>query len=307
MVLLLPGFGGGEGAYVVPWRVVPELGPMSVHDRALHENIFENRAVTPILMRHCVLRIAATGLAGPTAAEAARVAMELEEKKTLETHFLIIVSLLLAVGVDIADLVGADPSTGGWRGKARTLLNGAGGRLGFDPGQFYARSAALARIVAPVGLANAPSGSRYRKLMKELDLFRESSVGWGTAERSEIGVSAIAAGEVAGRTSAIVTRVLGSSTSGPAIPGGCCATGSVRRRSPPPFPTACPGCSTAGTISPPCGSRRSARTSPRSVIQWRRSCRPCRSFREARPARTKLGRHRCRPRPDGCAVAAIST
>lgn len=208
MVLLLSGFGGGEGAYVVPWRAVPELGPMSVHDRALHEQIYDNRALTPLLMRQCVLRVAATGLAGPAAAEAARQAVELEDRKTLETHFLIIISLLMAVGVDVGELVAADPAKGAWRTRARTLLNDVSVRMGYDPGQFYARSAALARVVAPVGLAQAPSGSRYRKLLNELDQFRESSAGWGSAERSDVGRSALSAADMANRTIEIVSGVL---------------------------------------------------------------------------------------------------
>jgi hypothetical protein len=47
MILLMPNFGGTEGAFVIPWNGIAEVTTMSVHDRALHEEIDATESLTP--------------------------------------------------------------------------------------------------------------------------------------------------------------------------------------------------------------------------------------------------------------------
>ena len=39
LVLLTPGFAGTQSVYVLPWKAIPDLVTMTIHDRALHEAI----------------------------------------------------------------------------------------------------------------------------------------------------------------------------------------------------------------------------------------------------------------------------
>jgi len=208
LVLVLPPLSGSEGAYVVPWKALPDLGSMSVHDRALSEIIDDRRAVTPPLMRQCVLEIARTGLAGPGAAIAARKAVAMEQRAVLQTQFVIIVSLLVALEFDISGLLALDTGSDAWRQPARALLNDVGERLGMTPGRFYTRSAALAQVLAPVGFAKGMDLSRFRRLLAELEALAQSFQSWGEAERSSIGDCAIEAAELASQTALLADRII---------------------------------------------------------------------------------------------------
>jgi len=208
LVLVLSPLDDGEGAYIVPWKALPDLGSMSVHDRVLSEIIDERRAVTPPLMRECVLETARTGLAGPGAAIAARKAVALEQRAALQTQFAMIASLLMALEFDISGLLALDPGGDAWQQPARELLSGMGERLGMTASRFYARSAALARVIAPLGFAKGMDFGRFRRLLSDLTSLAESFQCWGEAERSGIGDCAIEAAELASQTALLADGIV---------------------------------------------------------------------------------------------------
>jgi hypothetical protein len=207
LVLAIRGF-GGEGSYVIPWKSVPEVTSMSIHDKALHGEIAETGALTPAAVRRAALKIASTGLAGPAACEAAKRAIEEDERKALETHFLLIISLLAAAEVNVSELVRNDPGAGEWRDKARQLLEEAADKAGAQAAGFFERSASLSRTLAPVGLSQAPSGSRVRDLLKSLGEFKDSLEAWSQVEKSEFGAAAEYATELADATMVRASHVL---------------------------------------------------------------------------------------------------
>jgi len=49
--ILVPGLSGGKGTYVIPWKSVPEMFKLTVHDRALHEAIGEAPTFSPRQIR----------------------------------------------------------------------------------------------------------------------------------------------------------------------------------------------------------------------------------------------------------------
>jgi hypothetical protein len=200
LVLLLPSFGGTDGSYVVPWSAVPEIGGMSTHDRALHEEILAAKATSPDQMRTAGFKVAATGLAGPAAAEAAKKAMADDRKKIEETHILLILALLTSSGMTTQELTQTDPETDEWRQKTKAMLEKSAADYGIEIDRIYHRIGELSEMLAPVGLAISRQEARLRQLLQGLGEFRQSISEWGEVDVSDMAEMAIYAAAVADLT-----------------------------------------------------------------------------------------------------------
>src|SRR5579859_4990838 len=207
MILLLPNFGGTEGAFVVPWGSVSEVTSMSVHDRALHEDLEASEAVTPEQLRGCALRIGLTGLAGPVVAQASRQALEADKRRVVELHFLLIIALLNALGLSTDELMSLGPGSEPWRLKTKALLAQAGQRIGIEVGDIYSRVAALARVLVPLGLAAGRQEGRLRSLLEGFSDFRDAITDWSEGEKSELALYANFVGFVADDTLSVADRL----------------------------------------------------------------------------------------------------
>jgi len=210
LVLMMPNMGGGDGAYVVPWGAVGDLVSMSVHDRALHETVLEDHAVTPDAMRVASLKVAKTGLAGPRAAAAAKSQLASEEEQYVETNFLLVVALLTSLGMKSRELFTLQPDSDAWRNLVRTMLHSAGQKLGIDLATVYDRLGKLARTMTPIGLKSSRQEGRLRILMNKLVAFRDDIKAWGEQDVSDSADYAIFAAEVADFTVRIAGRTFES-------------------------------------------------------------------------------------------------
>jgi hypothetical protein len=200
LILLMPNFGGTEGAFVVPWNAVGEVATMSVHDRALHEEIEAAEAVTPEQLRGCALRIGQTGMAGPIVAEASRLAIDAEKRRLIELHMLLVIALLNALGLATEEMLALGPGTEAWRLKTKALLVQAGQRIGIEVADIQTRLAALARVLTPLGLSAGRQDGRLRSLLHGFADFRDTITEWSRAEKSELAHFAGFAGFVADDT-----------------------------------------------------------------------------------------------------------
>ena len=210
LVLLMPNLGGADGAYVVPWAAVSDVITMSVHDRALHEEVLETRAVTPDAMRTASLKIARTGLAGPKAAAAAEATLDAEEAQHVETHFLLILSLLGSLGMSSRQLLTLKPDSADWKELVRTMLHSAGETLKVEANTVYERIGSLGRILTPIGLAVSRQEGRLRRLMMTLSDFRASLHDWSLNDQSETSPYAAFAAEVAELTVGVAASTFAS-------------------------------------------------------------------------------------------------
>ncbi|MGF1625937.1 MAG: hypothetical protein ACFCVH_13725 [Alphaproteobacteria bacterium] len=68
---LVPALSGGQGYYVVPWPMLPDLVNMTIYDRALHESLAGILHADPNFVRKKALDVRRLGLCGPRAAAAA--------------------------------------------------------------------------------------------------------------------------------------------------------------------------------------------------------------------------------------------
>jgi hypothetical protein len=200
LILLMPNFGGTEGAFIVPWNGVAEVTTMSVHDRALHEAIETTESVTPDQVRGCTLRIGQSGLAGPVVAEASRLALDSDRRKQIELHFLLVVALLNSLNVPSEELLTLKANQEAWRLKVKALLTQAGQRIGIEINDLQTRIAALARVLLPLGLSSGRQDGRLRSLLHGFADFRDTITEWSASEKSDLAPFARFAGMVADDT-----------------------------------------------------------------------------------------------------------
>jgi len=200
LVLLLPSFGGTDGNYVVPWSAVQDMGGMSTHDRALHEEILASQATSPDQMRTAAFKVAMTGLAGPQAAEAAKKAVAEDKKKIEETHILLILALLTSSGMTTQELMQTNPETDEWRVKTKAMLEKSAAEYGITIEEIYVRIGELSETLAPVGLAISRQEARLRTLLQDVGEFRQSISEWAEADLSEMSDFADYAASVADLT-----------------------------------------------------------------------------------------------------------
>ncbi len=206
--VLIPSLSQGMGIYVVAWKAVPEMVSMTMHDRYLHELIVKEESCSPHEIRRATLKAARRGLAGPQAAQAARRALDEDEEQGTLTHYLLILSILKAAGLESPDRLKAGLGTDEGQRLTRRLMTRAAESLRIDATVLYARLAEIATVVAPVGLAGSPKPGRLLRGLNDLRAFKQSIEDWSNEVRSDAAPVAAFCAEVAQHTIGIGEAVL---------------------------------------------------------------------------------------------------
>ena len=183
LALAMPGIAGST-SYVVPWKGVPDLATLTMHDRMLHQEIEATMAITPERVRRAALKVAATGLAGPLVAEAAIAGAFTDRGEAQASYFLVTLEAFRALGLDRAELVAAGRSKGGWQALARQRLSELAASQGLEANHHAARLVEIARALAPIGLPDAPA--RLRRVQNRLVAARNRLLTWISADRTEV-------------------------------------------------------------------------------------------------------------------------
>jgi hypothetical protein len=85
---------GGRGVYVMAWPSITTLCRPTLHDKVLNTRIGRLSAVTPAVMRRIAREIAAEGLAGEAAMEAAQLASDADREDKITTNYELLMSLV---------------------------------------------------------------------------------------------------------------------------------------------------------------------------------------------------------------------
>lgn len=191
--LLVPAFSGGQGIYAIRWRDLPEIfSSMTVHDRALHEDIQDSKAVSPGQIRACAMRVAATGLAGPEAAKAARkYFLDIENDRILTT-FHLVKSAVEQIGVQ-SHLTLHDVASVDGQLKVKQAVAAVAQKVGRAANQVYSNLETWGSILSPVGVPDMPGQSRLRRLTNEVTGLAQTFYDFAATDPSD----ARAMGEVA--------------------------------------------------------------------------------------------------------------
>lgn len=163
--ILIPGLAGGAETYVIPYKVLPEVINLTVHDRALHEELVQLRDITPEKIRAVANRVAMTGLGGPGLAKRAKQEKLADAEQPTLILFNLIRKAILQLApkhpgaADLDERAIASPE--GMK-LARDALGGYASSIGERGDKIYSRLERWSQAIAPVG---APDGNVVGYLM----------------------------------------------------------------------------------------------------------------------------------------------
>ncbi len=177
--LVIPNPSGGRGVYVMGWNGITALCRPTLHDTLLSEGIGALGSVTPTAIRRIGREVAAEGLAGEDAMEAAQRAMQKEQGDRLLMNYRLLVALVEQVGVAPA----TDGATAlNMEARARMTVAHLAPRLGQTAPWIAAALEAIADCVSLVGIDRTQSDCRVPRLMAMLRETREQVGAWSETQ-----------------------------------------------------------------------------------------------------------------------------
>lgn len=176
--VVLPSLPGKRSRTVIGWRSLVETTQTTLHDRVLRDRIVHHRADHPIRIRTVALSVAARGVAGLRAKEAAELALANDAQFKALTEFLLVARLYQQLGLtapevypeDFLDRVSPDLIRAG-------LLPGAE-RLAMPSDQVLSRLDMLGGLLALLGTTDSPEPGRIRAMVDGLREFTTSMRTW---------------------------------------------------------------------------------------------------------------------------------
>lgn len=183
--ILMPGLSGGKGTYVIPWKSVPEMFKLTLHDRALHEAICEGPDLSPRQIRVAVLRVARMGLAGRDACAAARVQLQRDDNLELVARFFLTLRVVERMATGGATLTLAELGSTAGQQKARKILVAIAQSLGWTYDVLHEHLEVWSKAVAQAGLAEMPAEAPPRRLITRLKPLGEQFIEWGKGETED--------------------------------------------------------------------------------------------------------------------------
>jgi hypothetical protein len=158
--------GGGDGWYVGNWHSMINSARLSVHDRLLYRRIDAAEAMQPLDVRRIAREVALEGFAGRAARDAAEAALAGEARALVQTHVGLLARLLRQAGApERADALAGVQSDAELRRVAPGMLDGLQSRTGQLASVLADRVAALAALLAPVGLCPMGEGAGNHGLL----------------------------------------------------------------------------------------------------------------------------------------------
>jgi hypothetical protein len=177
--LVMPNPSGGQGVYILPCRGLRSVCQLTVHDNRLNQRIADLRTLSPAAVRQAVVDIAAQGLAGRPAMDAAIAAGEKDRQDRALTRYL----LLGALAEKTAPKEFTVPD---WRhkrspeleGQAQKIATQAASKLRMAPEQLLKAIDALAELLSGIGMPGQPEPPRVLRLIGHLVALREQLATW---------------------------------------------------------------------------------------------------------------------------------
>ncbi len=199
--LLVPGLAGGRDTYIIPWRSLPSVFVMTVHDRMLREEIEVLPQSKPTEIRDATLKVEQTGLAGAINAQAARQAAGDDENERLLTNFFLVSEAVKQLSGGKLQIGPGDLTHDAGRARTKLILSRIAAVFQLSADDFYARLEAWAGAVAPVGVPGLNYTCRLRQLIADLNDIAGDLDEWSDREGAEAGESARVCARIAEETS----------------------------------------------------------------------------------------------------------
>jgi hypothetical protein len=198
--LLVPGLAGGRDTYVIPWRSLPSVFTMTVHDRMLREEIEELPDSTPIEIRRATLKVESTGLAGPATTHAAKQAASDEDSERLLTNFFLVSEAVRQLSGGKLQLGPADLTNEAGRQRTKLILSRIAAMWDLSADEFYARLETWAGAVSPIGAPGLNYICRQRQLIADLNDYAGDVEAWSERDMTDAADSARICARIAEET-----------------------------------------------------------------------------------------------------------
>ena len=184
--LVIPNPSGGRGSYIMPWASITALCRPTLHDKMLNARIAGLKSVTPGIIRRVGREIAAEGLAGEEAMEAARSAAVTDKDDRLVTNYRLLMTLIEQVNIIPAtqDDIAETPSLELER-RAKLTIAGVAPRLGQSITWVATALEALADVMENIGVGAASITGRSPRLVGMLRKTSTEISEWSRTQRAE--------------------------------------------------------------------------------------------------------------------------
>jgi hypothetical protein len=184
--LVIPNPSGGRGVYIMAWTSISSLCSPTLHDRQLNERIATLSSVTPHAIRRVGREVAAEGLAGEEAMNAARNAAEHDKGDRLVANYILLMALVKQVNFAPAPHeVGGAPDPMEMQRRARLAVNRVAPGLGRSTDWVAAALEAIADVMANIGLTAGSAASRVPRLVNLLQQCSTEVTDWSSAQHSD--------------------------------------------------------------------------------------------------------------------------
>lgn len=180
--LVVPNPSGGRGVYVMGWNGITALCRPTLHDKQLCERIGKIKSVTPAAIRRVAREVAAEGLAGEEAMDAAQTAIKGEHGDRLLANYQLLVTLVEQIGLKVPAEAG---QAANMETRARTTVAHIAPRLGQTAPWVAASLEAIADCLTLIGIKETSKDARIPRLMVLLDATRDQVSEWGQNQVEE--------------------------------------------------------------------------------------------------------------------------
>lgn len=186
MELVIPNPAGGRGVYIMAWKSISALCCPALHDRQLNDRIETLVSVTPSTIRRVSGEVAAEGLAGDEAMEAARKAADHEKGDRLLANYLLLLALVEQVDTPTAEqklAAVADPEE--MQRRARLAVAQVAPRLKRSTSWVASALEAIGDTMACIGVTVGSTTGRVPRLINLLRRCSQEVAAWSSAQRSD--------------------------------------------------------------------------------------------------------------------------
>ncbi len=199
--VILPNPSGGRGVYILPWAGVRELCRPTVHDARLQQLVAELKVVTPSLIRRLARQVAAEGLAGREAQEAAAAISETDRQDQMVANFQLLMALVEQVAPNRGASLAPDRSRlAELEGRAKQTIADIAPSIGWPPETVAAGLEELAGIFMGIGMGATIEQARVPKLLRALIAVQAETAAWAEQHDDDAGQAAGMVAAVAGVT-----------------------------------------------------------------------------------------------------------
>lgn len=172
--LVIPNPSGGRGVYVLTWPGISSLCQPTLHDKIFNKRIAGLESITPATIRRIGREVAAEGLAGEEAMEAARQASGHDKDDGLVTNYLLLMNLIEQVNVVPA----AGAAVLDREARARLTVAWVAPRIGQSAAWTATALESLAAVFGGIGVSAAAPPARLPRLHSLLRATRDDIAGW---------------------------------------------------------------------------------------------------------------------------------